>query len=82
MVIGLEIIIFGALLNIEFNTHTDAKLCCEFLNREQKEKTDYAKLADKFFHEKEELEKENHKLKKLESNHPWIILNLMIVSVN
>lgn len=45
----------GALLNIDFNTITDANLCCDLLNRIEKEKRNNGKLASKLLEENEQL---------------------------
>ena len=45
----------GRLLNIDFNTITDANLCCDLLNRIEKEKRRYGKLASKLLDENEQL---------------------------
>ena len=45
----------GALLNIDFNTITDANLCCDLLNQIEKEKRNDGKLASKLLEENEQL---------------------------
>ena len=45
----------GALLNIDFNTITDANLCCDLLNQIEKEKRNNGKLASKLLNENEQL---------------------------
>lgn len=52
----------GILLNIDFNTITDANLCCELLNRIEKEKRNNGKLASKLLEENEQLKYEIEKL--------------------
>lgn len=47
----------GALLNIDFNTITDANLCCDLLNQIEKEKRNNGKLASKLLNENEQLKK-------------------------
>ena len=45
----------GAWLNIDFNTITDANLCCDLLNQIEKEKRDNGKIANKLLEENEQL---------------------------
>lgn len=45
----------GGLLNIDFNTITDANLCCNLLNQIEKEKRDNGKLATQLLKENEQL---------------------------
>ena len=45
----------GALLNIDFNTITDANLCCGLLNQIEKEKRNNGKLASKLLEKNEQL---------------------------
>lgn len=45
----------GKLLNIDFNTITDANLCCELLNQIEDEKKQNGKIASKFLEENEQL---------------------------
>ena len=53
----------GKLLNIDFNTITDANLCCGLLNQIEDEKKQNGKIASKFFEENEQLKQENKELK-------------------
>ena len=41
----------GILLNIDFNTITDANLCCDLLNQIEKEKMNNGKLTSKLLEE-------------------------------
>lgn len=52
----------GALLNIDFNTITDANLCCGLLNQIEKEKRNNGKLASKLLEKNEQLKSEIEKL--------------------
>ena len=62
----------GALLNIDFNTITDANLCCDLLNQIEKEKRNNGKLTSKLLNENEQLKStintlthDNTKMKKV-----------------
>ena len=62
----------GKLLNIDFNTITDANLCCGLLNQIEDEKKQNGKIASKFLEENEQLKStintlthDNTKMKKL-----------------
>lgn len=48
----------GKLLNIDFNTITDANLCCELLNQIETEKKNNGKLASKLLEENEQLKQQ------------------------
>jgi len=52
----------GTLLNIDFNTITDANLCCGLLNQIEKEKRNNGKLASKLLEKNEQLKSEIEKL--------------------
>lgn len=52
----------GKLLNIDFNTITDANLCCGLLNQIEDEKKQNGKIASKFLEENEQLKNELEKL--------------------
>ena len=54
----------GRLLNIDFNTITDVNLCCDLLNRIEKEKRDYVKLASKLLEENEQLKQDKTNLRR------------------
>lgn len=45
----------NALLNIDFEEDNDRDLCIKLLNQIETEKRDYARLADKFFNEANDL---------------------------
>lgn len=53
----------GKLLNIDFNTITDAVLCCDLLNQIEKEKRNNGKIANKYLEENELLKKSVNNLK-------------------
>lgn len=47
----------GKLLNIDFNTITDAVLCCDLLNDMENKKMEYVKRSSKYLEENELLKK-------------------------
>lgn len=51
------------LLNIDFNTTIDRDMCCKFLNRLEDKKSEYGKIADKYFEENKQLKEENKELR-------------------
>lgn len=53
----------GTLLNIDFNTTIDRDMCCKFLNRLEDKKSEYGKIADKYFEENKQLKEENKELR-------------------
>ena len=61
----------GKLLNIDFNTITDAVLCCDLLNDIENKKAEYGKIASKYL-------EENEQLKKFESTGEHIRLSINI----
>ena len=55
----------GKLLNIDFNTITDANLCCDLLNQIEKEKRNNGKFASKLLEENKQLKQDKVRLKVL-----------------
>ena len=52
----------GKLLNIDFNTITDAVLCCDLLNDMENKKETYGKIASEYLEENMQLKSENQRL--------------------
>ena len=48
----------GKLLNIDFDTITDAVLCCDLLNDIENKKAEYGKIASKYLEENEQLKQQ------------------------
>ena len=48
----------GKLLNLDFNTITDANLCCKLLNQLEYEKKQNGKIASRYIEENEQLKQQ------------------------
>ena len=62
----------GKLLNFDFNTITDANLCCKLLNQLEYEKKQNGKIASRYIEENEQLKQQIKELQAKNDDIEWL----------